>query len=301
MTPNDQYPEEPRAAGDSAGERILDHNRLQLSAFLDGELPADEAKFLWRRLQHDDELRGCWERWHCSGDVMRGQVGRCAPAGFSARVADAIAAQTDASRRGDTATPRWARWGGGAALAASVAVVALFLTRQAPDLRPAATTPTPIAGASSAPIERVPLTHVPLQVTAAPAPTAPDHTGQLATALAVADAPRRLAHRRSRGQSQRAAIRSNAGIAIDAPSAIAVAAGPFSNAAAPVDPFSGQHVRLANRPWPRALLPGSSSGGVFNVDYGNRSGLDVAPLSPFAPRVAPAAPNDAQASQPPSR
>jgi hypothetical protein len=127
------------------------------------------------------------------------------------------------------------------------------------------------------------------------------HAQQFATVLAVADAPRRMANRRSRGQSQRAALRPSVRSAIEAPSAIAVAAAPFTNAMAPVDPFSGQHVRLTNRPWPRALLPGSPNGGVFNVDYGNRSGTNTAPLSPFAPRFMPAPTNDVQATPPPQQ
>ena len=39
------------------------HHRQQLSALMDGELLADEARFLLRRLQHDRDLAGCWERW----------------------------------------------------------------------------------------------------------------------------------------------------------------------------------------------------------------------------------------------
>ena len=305
MTPNDQYPRFPiatggTAPGDSAGERILDHNRLQLSAFLDGELPADEARFLLRRLQHDDELRGCWERWQVSGAVMRGQVACCVPSGFSLRVAEAVAAEAKLPRRSDAGPARWLRWGGGAALAASVAVVALVLSRQAPELRPAAVAaPTPIADARPAPTQRAPSTRVPstpAPVAATPAPAAPDHTAQFATALAVADTPRRLANRRSRGQSQRAAMRP-ARSAIEAPSAIAVAAAPFTNAVAPVDPFTGQHVRLPNRPWPRALLPAAPNGGVFNVDYGNRS--DLSPASPFAPRVLAPSTDGTPDSQPP--
>ena len=55
------------------------HYRQQLSALIDGELPADEARFLLRRLQHDDELSGCHERWQLCGDVLRGMAS--APAG----------------------------------------------------------------------------------------------------------------------------------------------------------------------------------------------------------------------------
>ena len=48
------------------------HNRQQLSALMDGELSPDEARFLLRRLQHDEELGSTWERWQLCGDVLRG-------------------------------------------------------------------------------------------------------------------------------------------------------------------------------------------------------------------------------------
>ena len=35
----------------------------QLSAWTDGELPADQARFLQRRLDADPALRARWERW----------------------------------------------------------------------------------------------------------------------------------------------------------------------------------------------------------------------------------------------
>jgi negative regulator of sigma E activity len=298
MMPNDQDPGASRMSGDNAGERMLDHHRMQLSAFMDGELPADEARFLLRRLQHDDELRGCWERWQVSGAVMRGQVGRCVEGGFSGRVAEAVAAESKLPQ-GAIGTPRWLRWGGGAALAASVAVVALFLARQAPTLRTVPVAPAPLADAQPAAAQRAPVQPVqPAPVTTPPA--APDHTAQVATALAMAEAPRRLANRRSRGQIQRAALRSASRSADETPAAIAVAAAPFTNAA-PIDPFSGQRVRLSNRPWPRALLPGPN-GGAFNVDYGSRAGGAFAPahpLSPFAPRLEPETTGDDGVSEPP--
>ena len=41
-------------------------SREQLSALMDGALPEDQTRFLLRRLQHDDELAGSWERWRIS-------------------------------------------------------------------------------------------------------------------------------------------------------------------------------------------------------------------------------------------
>jgi negative regulator of sigma E activity len=126
---------------DNAGTAVPDgaakldqHHRQQLSALLDGALAPDEARFLLRRLQHDATLAACWERWHLAGEVLRGRTQAPLPAGFSARVA-AIVALEPPARRGRhgpaSAAPRhaWRHGLGVAALAASVAVVALFVAR----------------------------------------------------------------------------------------------------------------------------------------------------------------------------
>ncbi|MFT4248533.1 MAG: RseA family anti-sigma factor, partial [Pseudomonas sp.] len=67
------------------------HYRQQLSALIDGELAADETRFLLRRLEHDEELSGCHERWQMLGDVLRGAACAPAPADFAARVRAAVA------------------------------------------------------------------------------------------------------------------------------------------------------------------------------------------------------------------
>ncbi|MFL6593293.1 MAG: sigma-E factor negative regulatory protein [Luteimonas sp.] len=294
MTANDPNMHASGVDRDPAVDRIGDHNRLQLSALMDGELSPDEARFLLRRLEHDDELRGCWERWQLGGDLMRGLGGAVLPAGFAARVADAVALETGADRRAVAAStrPRWSRWGGGAALAASVAVLAIFLVRQTPDAgAPADSTPARVAVSQGAPDIATP------EAAPARAPEAPDRAAQLASAVAVADVPRKALARRSRAQSQRAARRAIRESS-QAPIAVAASAAPAVNATA-VDPFSGQVVVLPNRPWPRALLPGSPAVGAFTVDYGNRSG-DVAaprPFYPFVPRATPAPSDDADLPQ----
>src|SRR5690606_7832945 len=120
-------------------DRLHAHHRRQLSAMLDGELSPDQARFMLRRLQHDAELAACWERWQVCGDVLRGRGHALLPADFSRRVAEAIAmppaaeAATAAAGAGTTAPRRTAphrllRWSGGA-LAASFALVALFMAR----------------------------------------------------------------------------------------------------------------------------------------------------------------------------
>jgi negative regulator of sigma E activity len=249
-----------------AGERILDHNRLQLSALMDGAVSPDEARFLLRRLQHDEELAGCWTRWQLCGDVLRGHASALVPAGFSQRVANAIAAETrQPTHAGPTIASRWARWGGGAALAASVAVIALFVSRQLPDSQ-TPTTPASAQIATTAPTT-TPTKPIPAS------PSAPDTAAQLAAAVAVADVPRR-AVRRSRGQSQRAAVRTPAR-ASQAQVAIA------GSAPAQANPFAPSTV-ISTRPWPRALLPNAPASGAFTVEYGSSS---TPSFYPFAPRT----------------
>ena len=150
-----------------AGQRLDQRHREQLSALVDGELGADEARFLLRRMEHDPELAGCQERWQLLGDVMRGQASALAPAGFSAAVAAAIAAEPAPRRAASPGTSQWlAGLGRRAALAASVAAVALFIGGEklkeatpgeplAPqviasqaELPPAPTAPAPVTEAS---------------------------------------------------------------------------------------------------------------------------------------------------------
>ena len=267
---------------DNSFDKVLDHNRLQLSAMLDGALAPDQARFLLRRLQHDEELAGCWSRWQLAGDILRGQGGAMVPAGFAQRVAASVAAEAALPARGAS---RWAKWGSSAALAAaSVAAIALFVTRQLPDVVPAASAPqTEIASTAPAP-QPVPTQPVPQEQ--APAPQAPDAAAQFAAVAAVADVPRRAAARRSRAQSQRAAIRTPARRYAESQLAVAAATAMPTPAVAtePANPFAPRASTITPRPWPRALLPGAPASGAFNVDYGNSQSTGTA-FYPFQPRA----------------
>lgn len=277
-------------------DKVLDHTREQLSALFDGELALDEARFLERRLQHDAALAGCVSRWQAIGDAMRGQGMALAPAGFSERVAVAVAAEAapvpvarrDGLRRG---------WMPGAALAASVALVAFFATRQSPVATPGGEAPAvQVAQVSAADAPQAP------EPVPQPAPQAPDRqVAQLAAAVAVAEVPRRAAARRTsssrNGQAQRAATtRAVRQSTIAAQPRFAVAAaGPMPATAlpaavAPENPFApaeaASRQAVVSRPWPRALLPNA---GTLTVGYGN---LQPNPLlverdafHPFRPRI----------------
>lgn len=300
-------------------DKLYAHNRQQLSAMLDGELSPDQAKFMLRRLQHDSELAACWERWQVCGEILRGRSDVLLPADFSQRVARAI---DDGQAMGRAQTGhaqarkpwRLVRWGGGAALAASVALVALFVSRQAPQVEPAAVAaPVQVAsGAAGAPADAPLVATIetseheiaghgtPERVQPAPAtPTVPDHGAPLAAALAVAVVPKRLADRRNRAQAQRAAVRARR--EAQAPVMASVNAAPVAQPSiaaqgyrpalaasfAPADalapttanPFAAQPI-VATKPWPRAILPSLRDNGALNASFGSTRSFH-----PFEPRL----------------
>ncbi|MBJ7573680.1 sigma-E factor negative regulatory protein [Luteimonas sp. MC1828] len=322
-------------------DKLYTHNRRQLSAMLDGELSPDQARFMLRRLQHDTELADCWERWQVCGDVLRGQGHALLPADFSRRVAAAIAAPDSESVAAHTSVrtgnrPRVLRWGGGA-LAASMALVALFMARQLPDSQlPAAgvggdvvaeaTTAPPGAQQALEGLARMPEAAARTAVPggdlvagggapASPAPEGSEGAWAAATGVAVAELPRRVAERRSRGQSQRAARRVAAataparGIVATAasmapamePSATGSAMPLFADApdartfGAPAGALFGGQPVAPSRPWPRAVLPGLAAGSQpFSARYGLPSAPSDAAFAPFQPRLVepfPARPN----------
>ena len=102
---------------------------MQVSAFVDGELPENEADLLVRRLSQDAHLRQQVSEYLAIGRIMRGE--------YSVHGSDAlrerIAAELDAGplqEPGDTAVTnppsRYVRPIAGAAIAATVALVAIF-------------------------------------------------------------------------------------------------------------------------------------------------------------------------------
>ncbi|WP_299341832.1 sigma-E factor negative regulatory protein [uncultured Pseudoxanthomonas sp.] len=276
------------------------HHRQQLSALMDGELIADEARFLLRRLQHDHELAGCWERWQLCGDVLRGRGRAPAPAGFAGRVAQAIAAETApaaaSAPQSMPTRPRGllARWGGGA-LAASVALVALFMARQQSPQEVPVSSGTSMASAQAT---------SPAAMPEAPSAPAPDAEAYAAAAVAVAaSVPRRQeAARRSATRNQQAArsaqrvaradapVRASAtsrGVSSDPVAALA-SASPLPSTINPFSHRSQETASVASRPWPRSALSAypSATGGV-TTGYASDSAMRT--FYPFEPRL-PSAP-----------
>jgi negative regulator of sigma E activity len=162
----------------------LDSNTLeQLCAWMDGELPSDQARFLERRLAGDRELRAQWERWQLASACLRGQPLRLMRNDIGERVLSAISdvenSPTAAKRR-----PVW-----GWAVAASLAVLALLIGVQ---LRPEkiATNPASMAhvgDSSTVPIAASPASADLVALNVAPAPGLA--TPQVAAADMVTPAP----------------------------------------------------------------------------------------------------------------
>ena len=299
---------------------IHSDERENLSALFDGELDGDAARFAFKRLGHDAQWREACGRWQLCGDVLRRRAhGAAEPtpgfaaAGFAERVAAAIQADAalQASQRAAAPAqtelkPRKAAgsrrgWFGGAALAASVAVAALFVARPfSDDTATGAGDPAQVAQQAAQPAPAQPA--APQQPVPAPAPQAvaantPAETGLTSAdasglaagaAVAVAELPRRLNERRSRGQSQRAAVRASE--RQEAPLQAVAGAAPLvadaratANAGAHPNPFRPQQSEApASRPWPRAALPNYPSNSAYTASYGG-PGLASPSFYPFEP------------------
>ena len=107
---------------------------MQLSAYVDDELPQNEAELLLRRLSQDVKLRQEVAEYLAIGRVMRGEVGVAGIDGIRNRVLAAIddtAGTTDAVIENEPAT-RALRPLVGVAIAATVALVAIFVLQQTP-------------------------------------------------------------------------------------------------------------------------------------------------------------------------
>ncbi len=273
-------------------------SREQLSALMDGALPADETRFLLRRLQHDSSLAECWERWRLSAEVMRGLAPtQRLPSDFASRVAASLregelhatsSTNTASAASAGVRSPAWLRWGGGAAMAASLAVVAL-MTQHAGSKSPGSVPGTTIVATTNAP--RSAASDAIAAANSAtpnkPAPQAPtrdpanggfeSQTAALASAVAIMAKP----SRNSRGAGNQLRVIQSAAML---PTGSDVQAAVVGNAIAvndvqPLMPQAG----IVGRPWPRSVLPQYVSTGM-SVGFGV-SARNSAPYNPFQVRT----------------
>ena len=271
-------------------------DRETLSALFDGELQGDARRFASRRLAHDTGWQEDCGRWQLMGDAMRRQAPIAAPADFAGRVERAIVAEAGKvmpnAPGAMTSTRRPVRLWAGGALAASLALLAVFATRT-----PQAVTTSAPAIATSSSISPTNVEPAPAVLTVAPAvPDAmPASVEPVAAPVAAANrAAMRLAvvepasSRRTpatpRAPDTRATDLHPAAVAPQQTAGAVLAAATFT----PPDSTNPFHVPaadpLASRPWPRAAI---SAGGALTASYGtqveNRG--DFPSFYPFEPHT----------------
>jgi len=116
--------------------------KMQISAFVDGELPQNEAELLLRRLCQDRELRQQAAEYLAMGRVIRGERHISGLSTLRERISASLD-DTSLQEEFDvveTARPRFARPLAGVAIAATVALAALLGLQQltaVPELDPA--------------------------------------------------------------------------------------------------------------------------------------------------------------------
>jgi len=106
--------------------------RMQVSAFVDGELPENEAELLLRRMSQDLELRQAVAEYLAIGRLMRAEPGLAGADRLHERISAVLDDKpADASDlEGDTTASRAVRPLAGIAIAATVALVAIFALQQ---------------------------------------------------------------------------------------------------------------------------------------------------------------------------
>ena len=134
--------------------------RMQLSAFVDGELPANEAELLMRRMGQDAELRKEVAEYLAIGRLIRAEAGLAGADRLYERVAAEIGQRQDdpsavlADAEVISTGSRSIRPLAGFAIAASVALVAIFALQQTAEDPMPAQMPVPVA--NSEPTSGVP-------------------------------------------------------------------------------------------------------------------------------------------------
>lgn len=108
--------------------------RMQVSAFVDGELPENEAELLLRRMSQDVELRKEVAEYLAIGRLMRAEQGLAGADRLHERIAAAVDDRPihAGDMPDDKKTSRAVRPLAGVAIAASVALVAIFALQQTP-------------------------------------------------------------------------------------------------------------------------------------------------------------------------
>lgn len=127
--------------------------REHLSSLMDGELSPDAGQFLTRRLGADSELNATWQRYHLVRDCLRRPGQSIAFTQLSVDL-DALDSEDSDAVRGPApglGAPAWLRPLAGSAIAASVAVAAVFVAINLGSPSPVPTA-EPFASPNSVPV-----------------------------------------------------------------------------------------------------------------------------------------------------
>ena len=100
-------------------------SREDLSALMDGELAAEPTRFLLRRLDHDPGLAATWSRWHLIRACLASDPARLPGPVLGNDFASRVSAAVQSEAAPQVRQRHWARYMGGGAIAAGVAVVGL--------------------------------------------------------------------------------------------------------------------------------------------------------------------------------
>ena len=119
--------------------------KMQISAFVDGELPENEAQLLLRRMSQDRHLRQQASTYLMIGRALRGERSVAGMTSLRERISAAIddSVQEEGPEAADAEAPRYLRPLLGLAIAATVALVAIVGLQRAWDVP--ASQPAPAA------------------------------------------------------------------------------------------------------------------------------------------------------------
>lgn len=98
----------------------------RLSALIDDALGPDERRAALEDLHQDPELRACWNHYHLIGDALRGESLNPAVETVADRVRERLSQEAEILALPRRPGTRWLGPAAGAALAASVALLAIF-------------------------------------------------------------------------------------------------------------------------------------------------------------------------------
>jgi sigma-E factor negative regulatory protein RseA len=116
---------------------MSDKTREHISSLMDGEVSRETGRFLVRRLGSDEELCATWTRYHLVRDCLRHQEGAFSTEDLCQRVSRELSNESTPGGRVRGVSLAWLKPVAGAAVAASVALLAVLAVNPAGD-QPAA-------------------------------------------------------------------------------------------------------------------------------------------------------------------